>query len=82
MLPSSVAIVVASALLTVLAVGAFAFAWRRGHFRDLEAQGRVILEPRDLRLLRPWESPVQRLERESAYGPGEAPPPGEWGGAA
>ena len=82
MIPSSFAIVVASIALTLIAVAIFAVAWRLGHFRHLDAQARVIFEPRDFRVVRPWETPVQRLERESAHGPGVPSTPGEWGGAA
>ena len=82
MIPTSVPIIVATAALTLLAAGALAWAWWRGHFRDLEAQSRVIFEPEDYRLERPWETPVQRLERETVFGAPLEPPPGEWGGAA
>ena len=81
MLPTSLAITVLTALLTLGAVALFAWAWWRGFFRDLEAQARIIFEPRDLQLERPWESPVEQLEREAAYGPAERPARGEWGGA-
>jgi hypothetical protein len=82
MLPSSVVVVVATAAFTLLAVLALAWGWRRGLFADLDAQSRVIFEPRDLRLERPWEGPADRLTREVAYGRPQPPAPGEWGGAA
>jgi hypothetical protein len=82
MIPSSLAVIVATAALTLLAAAALAWAWWRGYFDDLDAQSRVIFEPRDWRLERPWESPVDRLERETTYGAPIAPAPGEWGGAA
>ena len=82
MLPSSLVIIVATAALTLLAAGVLLWAWSRGFFHDLDAQARVIFEPADLRLERPWETPVQRLERETVHGPPLRPPPGEWGGAA
>ena len=82
MIPSSLAVIVATAALTLLAAAMLAWAWWRGYFDDLDAQSRVIFEPRDWRLERPWESPVDRLERETTYGAPIAPAPGEWGGAA
>jgi len=82
MLPSSVAIIVATALLTLGAALVLAWAWRSGFLRDWDAQSRVIFEPRDLQVARPWESPVEQLTREVTYGPPEPPVPGEWGGAA
>ena len=82
MIPSSLPVIVATAALTLLAVAALVWGWRRGFFDDLAAQSRVIFEPRDLRLERPWETPVQRLERETTHGAPLAPAPGEWGGAA
>jgi hypothetical protein len=77
-----VPIIVATAALTLLAALVLFWAWRRGFFRDLDAQSRVIFAPADFRLERPWESPVQRLERETRYGALVEPPPGEWGGAS
>ncbi|MFQ5827785.1 MAG: hypothetical protein ACE5JD_01325 [Candidatus Methylomirabilia bacterium] len=64
-----------------LALAAFAWAWWSGQFRRLDTQARVIFEPRDYRLERPWESAIQRAERRGRYGPSEDPRPGEWGGA-
>lgn len=81
-IPSSVPVIVATAALTLLAAFVLAWGWRRGFFRDLDAQSRVIFEPRDWQIERPWETPVQRLEREVAHGAPTAPAPGEWGGAA
>ena len=82
MIPSSLPVILATAALTLLAVLVLAWGWWRGFFDDLPAQSRVIFEPRDLRLERPWESPVQRIERETTHGAPVAPVPGEWGGAA
>jgi len=79
MIPNSLAVLLMVLGIGGLALGAFVWAWRRGHFGDLEAQSRVIFEPRDLRMDRPWESPAQRAERARAYGPLEEPGPGEWG---
>ena len=81
MIPSSLPVIVATAALTLLAVAALAWAWWRGLLDDLAAQSRVIFEPRDFRLERPWETPLQRLERETTHGAPIAPGPGEWGGA-
>ena len=82
MIPSSVPIIVATAALTLLAAAVLGWAWWRGFFRDLDAQARVIFEPDDLQLERPWETPVQRIERETVFGAPVRPHPGEWGGAA
>ena len=82
MIPSSLPVIVATAVLTLLAAAVLAWAYWRGFFRDLDAQARVIFEPEDLRLERPWETPVDRLEREMRHGKLVAPVPGEWGGAA
>ena len=71
MIPSSLPVIVATAALTLLAALALLWGWRCGFFRDLDAQSRVIFEPRD------W-----RLERETAHGPPIAAGPEEWGGAA
>jgi hypothetical protein len=81
-IPSSLPVIVATAALTLIAALVLAWGWRRGFFRDLDAQSRVIFEPEDWRFERPWETAVQRLERESAHGAPLAPPPGAWGGAS
>lgn len=80
MIPSSVPLIILTALVTLAAALILVWGWRRGFFRDLEAQSRVIFEPRDWRVVRPWESPVDQLERETTYGRPLAPAPGEWGG--
>jgi hypothetical protein len=82
MLPSSLPVIVLTGLFTLVPALLLFWAYRRGYFRDLDAQSRVIFEPRDLRVARPWESPVEQLTREVAYGPAEPPVPGEWGDAA
>jgi cbb3-type cytochrome oxidase maturation protein len=74
-------VVVALIVLGALALAAFAWAWWRGQFTRLDRQAFAVLEPRDLRLERPWETPAQRRERSERFGLGEAPRPGEWGGA-
>jgi nitrogen fixation-related uncharacterized protein len=81
-LPSSLAVVVIGLVLCGGALVGFSWAWSRGHFGELEAQGRVILTDRDLRLERPWEPPEQQAEREARYGSLLPPYPGEWGGAS
>jgi hypothetical protein len=81
-IPSALPVIVATAALTLLAVVILAWAWRRGFLRDLDAQSRVIFEPGDFRIERPWETPVQRLERETRFGGPIAARPGEWGGAS
>ena len=82
MIPSSVPVIIATAALTLLAAVVLAWGFWRGYFRDLDAQSRVIFEPQDLRLERPGESPVERLERGTMHGELVAPRPGEWGGAS
>lgn len=82
MIPSSLPVIVATAALTLLAAFVLAWGFWRGFFRDLDAQSRVIFEPDDFRIERPWETPVERLERETRYGAPVTPAPGEWGGAA
>ncbi|HEX7049046.1 MAG TPA: cbb3-type cytochrome oxidase assembly protein [Longimicrobiales bacterium] len=81
MLPSSLTVLVTGLVLGCVALAAFAWAWRAGHLDDFDAQARVIFEPRDWRLERPWEGPAERAEREARYGPLIPPEPGEWGGA-
>lgn len=82
MFPSSLAVIGAGLVLGVVALLAFWWAWRSGAFHQLDAQSRVILDERDLRLERPWESPEQRAERVLAHGPAVPPRRGEWGGGA
>jgi len=80
--PSSLAVILTGLGLAFLALGAFVWGWLAGAFSRLDAQARVILDDRDLRLARPWETPRQRLEREVEYGPECAAAPGEWGDGA
>lgn len=80
MFPSSLAVVGVGVLLGIIALGAFAWAWRRGHFDRLDRQAHIIFDERDMRLERPWESERQRARREARYGPLIEPSPGEWGG--
>ena len=82
MLPTSIAVVLATVALTLAPALVLAWAWRRGYLRHLEAQSRIIFEPRDMRVERPWESPAERLTREVAYGELVPPVPGEWGDGA
>ena len=81
MLPTSLSVVLATVAMTLVPALLLFWAWRRGLFRDLEAQSRVIFEPRDWRVARPWETAAERLTREVAYGPPTAARPGEWGGS-
>ena len=82
MIPSSLIVIVATAALTLLGASALFWAWRKGHFDNLDAQSKIIFEPVDWRLERPWETPIQRLERETVHGDPVNAAPGEWGGAA
>lgn len=81
MFPSSLAVIAAGLVLGLVALTVFAWAWRTGGFRHLDRQARVILDERDLRLERPWESPGQQAERVTAYGEPLPPRPSEWGDA-
>ncbi len=81
MLPSSLIVLLATLFLLVVGLAAFAWAWRRGQFDELEQQSRVIFSDRDYRLERPWESERQRTERRARHGRLEPPAPGEWGDA-
>jgi cbb3-type cytochrome oxidase maturation protein len=81
MFPSSLAVILTGILLGGLSLAAFGWAWLRGQFSNLDAQSTVILDTRDYLLERPWETGVQRAEREAAYGPLVKPATGEWGGA-
>jgi len=77
----SLGVLLAGVLLGTIAIGVFVWAWRAGHFLYLDEQSRVIFEPRDWRLERPWETEVQRSQRRRAHGRPLSPEPGEWGGA-
>lgn len=81
MLPTSLVVAIATVAMTLIPALLLLWAWRRGLFRDLDAQSRVIFEERDWRVVRPWESERDRLAREVAFGPAEPARPGEWGGA-
>lgn len=81
MIPYSVVVALTGLLLGLLAIGAFIWAWRRGAFDDIDEQAHVILEPRDYRLARPWETPAQQAARRLLYGELIEPEPGEWGGS-
>ena len=70
------------ALLGLVSLIGFAWAWSIGHFADTQAQAWSILDPEDLRYDRPWETTAQRQERIDSYGAPLPPPPGTWGGAA
>jgi hypothetical protein len=74
----STTIVLAAVALTLAPALVLAWAWRRGHLRHLEAQSRIIFQPRDWRVERPWESPAERL----TCGELVPPVPGEWGDGA
>ena len=82
MIPSSLIVILATAALTLLGALVMLWAWWRGFFDDLDAQSRVIFEAHDFQLARPWETPVQRLERETLHGPPLPAPRGEWGEGA
>jgi hypothetical protein len=81
MLPSSLVVVLTGLALGALALLVFAWGWWRGHFSNLDEQSRVIFEPRDYLVERPWETPKQRAERIAQHGELLRPELGEWGGA-
>lgn len=81
MFPSSLAVILAGLLTVVIALTAFAWAWRRGQFGDTAAQRLVIFDGRDLRVERPWENGRARAERASRHGRLVPARPGEWGEA-
>ena len=81
MLPTSLMVALATVAMTLVPALVLFWAWRKGLFDDLDAQSRVIFDDRDFRIERPWESDMQRLEREVAFGPVEPALPGEWGGS-
>lgn len=81
MFPSSLVVIITGLVLGGLALAAYLWAWRRGQFSNLEAQSAVILDERDLRLERPWETPRQRAERITTHGRLIEPTRSEWGGA-
>lgn len=81
MIPSSIPIILMTALFTAGAAFVLAWVWRRGFLRDFDAQSRSIFDERDFRVVRPWEGPVDQLEREMRFGTPVAPRPGEWGDA-
>lgn len=81
MLPTSLVVAIATVAMTLIPALLLLWAWRRGLFRDLEAQSRVIFDERDWRVVRPWESRAERQARDVAFGPPEPARPGEWGGA-
>jgi hypothetical protein len=81
MLPSSLVVVLTGLALGALALLAFAWGWWRGLFSNLDEQARVIFEPRDCLVERPWETPKQRAERIAQHGELLRPELGEWGGA-
>lgn len=79
MLPTSLAVVLATVAFTLVPALVLFWGWRRGFFSNLDAQSRVIFDERDWRVDRPWESAADRLTREVAYGELVPARPGEWG---
>jgi hypothetical protein len=56
-LPTSLVVAIATVAMTLIPAVLLFWAWRRGLFRDLDTQSRVIFDARDWRVERPWESP-------------------------
>ena len=82
MFPSSLAVILAGLATVAIALGAFVWAWWRGQFGQLDAQSRVPLDERDVRLERPWESGTQKADRAALHGALVTALPGEWGDGA
>jgi nitrogen fixation-related uncharacterized protein len=80
MLSATTAVLWIGALLGLVTLTGFAWAWSIGHFHQIQAQAWTILDADDLRYDRPWETSAQRQSRTEAYGPLIPPPPGSWGG--
>jgi cbb3-type cytochrome oxidase maturation protein len=81
MFPSSLTVILTGLLLGAVALSVFVWGWRTGQFRNLDRQMASLLDERDLRVERPWESLPQRAERRHHYGEPLDPEPGEWGGS-
>ncbi len=81
MFPSSLAVIAGGLLMGGLALAAFVWAFRRGQFDELDARASAILDDRDLRTTRPWETPVQTAVRSADHGPLLEASAGQWGGA-
>ena len=82
MFPSSLAVILTGLGLAIIALGAFLWGLLSGAFSRLDAQSWIVLDERDLRLARPWETSRQRSERVAKHGPEYHPEPGEWGNGA
>lgn len=80
--PSSLAVILTGLALAAIALGGFVWGWRTGAFSQLDKQARIILDERDLRLVRPWETAHQRAVRRARYGAPLEAEPGEWGEGA
>ena len=79
MLDGSTHVLVLVVLMGFATIAVFAWAWLSGKLVDPEAQAASVLDARDLRLDRPWESAEERASREDRFGPLVAAEPGEWG---
>jgi hypothetical protein len=80
MFAASLAVVLLGALLLGGAIVAFAWAWARGELDPRPEHAAIPLDPRDLRVARPWETEAQAAERRADHGEPLPPEPGEWGG--
>lgn len=81
MLDGSIQVVTLVAITGFATVAVFVWAWWTGKLDDLDAQASCILDARDLRLERPWESEEERELRAKRFGALLPPRPGEWGDA-
>ncbi len=79
MLDGSTHVLVLLVLIGFASVAVFGWAWWTGKLDDPEAQAASVLDLRDLRLERPWESAEERSARAERFGPLVPPEPGEWG---
>lgn len=82
MLPSSLAVTLATTILGLLTVAVFVWAWRKGQFDRINQQALLPLDDDDFNVARPWETAAQRAERVEEFGPPQPVlTPGIWGGA-
>ena len=79
MLAGSTHVLVLVVLMGFATVAVFVWAWWTGKLDDPEAQAASVLDVRDLRLERPWESVEDRARREERFGALIRAEPGEWG---
>lgn len=80
MFGASAWLLVATGALLAAAIAVFGWALFSGRLDVSEDAAAVILDPRDLRIARPWETEQQLAERVQEHGPLLEPERSEWGG--